>query len=124
MEIEPTGDKFSVDGYVVKNEGFRVGGGFGSEAEITLVASDGYRFSSIKQDKLRLKGPGQICERLLEGFVPDDYNDCGAGLLAKSLSPIENVNLSAEGVASWTPVGTAGAYELRVYRDGKAVGSP
>ncbi len=27
--------------------------------EITLVASDGYRFSSIKQDKLRLKGAGQ-----------------------------------------------------------------
>lgn len=124
VEIEPTGDKFSVDGYVVKNEGFEWEEDSVPKLEITLVASDGYRFSSIKQDKLRLKGAGA---KYVSGYLKDSSQTIIMTVeldsLAKSLSPIENVNLSAEGVASWTPVGTAGAYELRVYRDGKAVGS-
>ena len=124
VEIEPTGDKFSVDGYVIKNEGFEWEEDSVPKLEITLVASDGYRFTSIKQDKLRLKGAGA---KYVSGYLKDSSRTIIMTVeldsLAKSLSPIESLNLSADGVASWAPVGTAGAYELRVYRDGKAVGS-
>ena len=89
VEIEPTGDKFSVDGYVIKNEGFEWEEDSVPKLEITLVASDGYRFTSIKQDKLRLKGAGA---KYVSGYLKDSSQTIIMTVeldsLAKSLSPI------------------------------------
>ena len=125
IEIESTGDKFSVNGYEVKNVGFGWEVDTVPKIEITLDANDNYRFtSSIARDRIRLKGDGAT-------FKSGVRKDSGRQLvmtveldsLAKSLSEIPSVSFSKEGVASWEPIMTAGSYELKVYRDGKAVGT-
>ena len=42
--------------------------------------------------------------------------------LNRYMEPLSGLTLDGEGVASWNPVENAGAYELRVYRDGKVFG--
>ena len=125
IDIDATGDKFSVGDYVVKNEGSEWETDTVPLLEVTLDASEDYRFSTaIKRDKIRVKGAGAVCQRALR-------QDSGRQLvltieldsLQKSLRPIENVRLTSDGVVSWDTVSTAGSYEFRVYRDGKSVGS-
>lgn len=124
IEIEASGDKFTVDDYTVKNDGFGWESDSVPKLEVTMTAADGYYFTALPKDKIRLKGAGatyvsgvrQDSSRTLIMTVTLDS-------LQKSLGELENVQLTADGIASWNKMETAGSYELRVYRDGKAVGT-
>lgn len=125
IEFDASGDKFYVGDYEVKNDGQAWEEDTVPKLEVTLEANDDYRFStSIRKDKIRLKGVGAVCKGAAR-------KEAGQQLvltieldsLTKSLRPIENVRLNPDGVVSWNPVSTAGSYEFRVYRDGKSVGS-
>ena len=121
IEFDASGDKFYVGDYEVKNDGQAWEEDTVPKLEVTLEANDDYRFStSIRKDKIRLKGVGAVCKGAAR-------KEAGQQLvltieldsLTKSLRPIENVRLNPDGVVSWNPVSTAGSYEFRVYRDGK-----
>ncbi len=124
IDIEASGDRFTVDDYTVKNEGFGWEVDTVPKLEITMTAAEGYYFTSLPKDKIRLKGAGatyvsgvkQDSSRTLIMTVTLDS-------LQKSLWEMENVQLTEDGIASWNKMETAGSYELRVYRDGKAVGA-
>ena len=125
IDFDASGDKFYVGDYEVKNDGQAWEEDTVPKLEVTLEANDDYRFStSIRKDKIRLKGVGAVCKGAAR-------KEAGQQLvltieldsLTKSLRPIAHVRLNPDGVVTWDPVSTAGSYEFRVYRDGKSVGS-
>lgn len=125
IEIENSGDKFTVDGdYVVKNEGEGWEITSVPRLEITLTAADGYYFTALPKDKIRLKGAGAT---YVSGVRQDSSKTLVMTVtldsLQKSLGEMKNVQLTADGLASWDKMETAGSYELRVYREGNPVGT-
>lgn len=87
IEFDASGDKFYVGDYEVKNDGQAWEEDTVPKLEVTLEANDDYRFStSIRKDKIRLKGVGAVCKgRCPQGGGTAAGADHRAGLPDKVL---------------------------------------
>jgi glucan-binding YG repeat protein len=89
---------------------------------VELEASQGYRFSS--DSKIKLSGAGAVCvenetkesKTILVVYVK--FSD-----LNNMLGEIETASWKGEGRASWSQTQNAAKYELRLFYQGKMVGS-
>lgn len=123
IEIDSSSNRYGVDGYEILNDGFGWYEDSVPEIRIRLTANDDYYFTSLPKDKITLKGGAEFKKATREDSSSTLLLDVTLPSLQNTLKPIENLTLSEEGLASWTPVSTAGSYEVRVYRDGKIVGA-
>lgn len=123
IEIESSSSRFEVSGYEVMNDGFGWTEDTVPEIRITLTADDDYYFTSLPKDKITLKGGASFKKATRQDSSSTLLLDVELASLQTVLRDIEYVEFSDEGIASWTAVSTAGSYEVKVYRDGKAVGA-
>lgn len=125
IQIDTSGSKYYVSGYQILNEDNYWKPDSVPQLEITLVAEDDYYFPSVNKDSLRLKGSGAQ-------FVSATRGDGNETLMVRvkldnlnrTMKDIEKVTLSLSGNAFWPEQYNAGSYEVRVYRDGRQVGTP
>lgn len=123
IDIETSSNRFSVDDYEVLNEEFGWQEDTIPRIRITLIADDDYYFESLPKDKIILRGGAELIQASREDGNTTLLVDVKLPSFQTSLQQLSNVALSEEGIASWGPVGTAGSYEVRVYRDGAASGA-
>lgn len=123
IEIETSNSRFSVDGYDILNDDFEWRDDSVPKIRITLTADDDYYFQSLPKDKVTLKGGAQFLKASREDSSSTLLMDVELPSLSTSIRDVENLKLSDNGIATWDPISAAGSYEVRVYRDDKAVGS-
>lgn len=123
VEIDTSSNKFSVDGYEILNDDNEWREDTVPRLEITLTANDDYYFQSLPKDKVVIKGGAQ--------YISSSRKDSSATLLMvvelpsmnTVLNAPEDLVLSEDGIAAWKAIPAAGSYEVRIYRDDKAVGA-
>ena len=123
IEIESSSSRYNVDGYEVMNEGFGWTEDTVPEIRIMLTANDDYYFTSLGTDKITLKGGAEFKKATRQDSSETLFLDVTLPSMQNSLKDMEGVTLSQEGIASWPVIGTAGSYEVRVYRGDKIVGA-
>ena len=121
IEIESSSSRYNVDGYEVMNEGFGWTEDTVPEIRIMLTANDDYYFTSLGTDKITLKGGAEFKKATRQDSSETLLLDVTLPSMQNSLKDMEGVTLSQEG--SWPVIGTAGSYEVRVYRGDKIVGA-
>ncbi len=123
IEFETSSSRFSIDDYEILNEDFMWNEDSVPRLRVTMTADEDYYFPALSKDKIKIKGGAE--------FVKATRQDSNSVLLMEirlpsldmTLRDLENVTLSADGTASWDAIAAAGSYEVRVYRDNKAVGA-
>lgn len=123
IEIEGGGNRFNVDGYDILNDDFVWQEDTVPKIRITLTANDQYRFRYLSKDKITLKGGAALIRASRENSDTTLLMDVQLPSLQTTVRDVENLKLSENGMASWDPISAAGTYEVKVYRDGNAVGS-
>lgn len=122
IEIESSSNRYSVDGYEILNEGFYWTEDMTPEIRITLTADD-YYFTALTKDKVTLKGGAEFKKSTRQQSSSVLLLDVTLSSLQNSLKDMEGITLSDNGIATWPAISTAGSYEVRVYREGKIVGT-
>ena len=122
IEIESSSNRYSVDGYEILNEGFYWTEDMTPEIRITLTADDDYYFTALTKDKVTLKGGAEF-KKSTRQQSSSVLLDVTLSSLQNSLKDMEGITLSDNGIATWPAISTAGSYEVRVYREGKIVGT-
>lgn len=123
IEFESNSNRYSIDDYEILNDDFMWNEDTTPRLRVTFTADDDYYFPALSKDKIKIKGGAE--------FVKATRQDSNSTLLMEirlpsldiTLRDLKNVTLSDNGVASWDAIGAAGSYEVRVYREGKSVGS-
>ena len=110
IEIESSSNRYSVDGYEILNEGFYWTEDMTPEIRITLTADDDYYFTALTKSTRQQSSSVLLLDVTLSS-------------LQNSLKDMEGITLSDNGIATWPAISTAGSYEVRVYREGKIVGT-
>lgn len=123
VEIESRSSKYEVDGYEVLNEGFTWTNDVTPLLRITLTANDNYYFVSLTKDKIKLNGGAAPVKATRQDSSTTLLLDVKLDSLQNYMKDMEELTLSEQGIASWGPVLNAASYEVKVYRDNKAVGS-
>lgn len=123
IEIESSSNRYSVDGYEILNEGFYWTEDMTPEIRITLTADDDYYFTALTKDKVTLKGGAEFKKSTRQQSSSVLLLDVTFSSLQNSLKDMEGITLSDNGIATWPAISTAGSYEVRVYREGKIVGT-
>ena len=123
IEIESSSNRYSVDGYEILNEGFYWTEDMTPEIRITLTADDDYYFTALTKDKVTLKGGAEFKKSTRQQSSSVLLLDVTLSSLQNSLKDMEGITLSDNGIATWPAISTAGSYEVRVYREGKIVGT-
>ena len=121
IEIESSSNRYSVDGYEILNEGFYWTEDMTPEIRITLTADDD--FTALTKDKVTLKGGAEFKKSTRQQSSSVLLLDVTLSSLQNSLKDMEGITLSDNGIATWPAISTAGSYEVRVYREGKIVGT-
>ena len=93
------------------------------EIRITLTADDDYYFTALTKDKVTLKGGAEFKKVHQTAIQLCFAVGCYPSSLQNSLKDMEGITLSDNGIATWPAISTAGSYEVRVYREGKIVGT-
>ena len=122
IEIESSSNRYSVDGYEILNEGFYWTEDMTPEIRITLTADDDY-YTALTKDKVTLKGGAEFKKSTRQQSSSVLLLDVTLSSLQNSLKDMEGITLSDNGIATWPAISTAGSYEVRVYREGKIVGT-
>ena len=123
IEIDSSSSRYSVDGYDILNEGFTWTEDMTPQIRITLTADDDYYFTSLGKDKITLKGGAEYKSSTRQNSSSELLLDVNLPSLQNSLKSMEGITLSDNGIATWPAISTAGSYEVRVYREGKIVGT-
>ena len=123
IEIDSSSSRYSVDGYDILNEGFTWTEDMTPEIRITLTADDDYYFTALTKDKVTLKGGAEFKKSTRQQSSSVLLLDVTLSSLQNSLKDMEGITLSDNGIATWPAISTAGSYEVRVYREGKIVGT-
>lgn len=123
IEIETTSNKFSVDGYEVLNDDHGWTEDSVPKIRIMLVADDDYYFQSLSKEKITLKGGAEYIKSTRQDGSSTLLMDVELPSLQTTMRTLGNVVLSDTGIATWDAVGGAGSYEVKVYREDKAVGA-
>lgn len=122
IEIETNSNKFTVDDYEILNQGHGWTDDTVPKIRITLIAGDDYQFQSLSKDKITLKGGAKYL-----GSQRQDSNylmlvDVELPAFQMSMGSLGKVQVNDHGIAAWDAVPGAGSYEVKIYRDDKAVG--
>ena len=123
IEIETSSNKYSVDGYEILNDDVEWREDTVPRIQITLTANDDYYFQSLPKDKVTIKGGAEFKNSKREDSSTTLLMDVELQALNTSLHDLTNVVLTEDGIATWDAIPAAGSYEVRVYRDDKAVGA-
>ena len=123
IEIETSSNKYSVDGYEILNDDVEWREDTVPRIQITLTANDDYYFQSLPKDKVTIKGGAEFKNSKREDSSTTLLMDVELQALNTSLHALTNVVLTEDGIATWDAIPAAGSYEVRVYRDDKAVGA-
>lgn len=121
VDITAKGDKFTVGEYEFLNDGIYWTEDDTPELKVTLYAEEGYRFS-IKNDGIKLKGATYISKKT-EDVSKTLYITMYLPPLSERTSAIETASWTSTTGVSWTESLGAGSYEVKLYRDGKSVGT-
>lgn len=121
IEVSVRGGRCSFDYYDIENIGFEWVETDVPEISIYLRADEGYYFSLTKASAVKLSGAT---------YVKATKQDSSETLkltvqlpsLAENIGEQTEVTLSDSGYAMWDDVQGAGSYELRLYRNGTAIG--
>lgn len=122
IEIETRGKNYRYDYYEIENFGNEWFEDDVPEITIYLKADEGYFFSLTKASSLKLTGAD---------YVKMSTQDSSETLALRVKLPpaVERLGeeteiwLTENGLVTWDEVQGAGSYELRLYRDGKRVGT-
>lgn len=123
IEVETKSSKYEFSDYQIKNEGFGWTEDSVPQLNIYLHADDDYYFASMTNDQIKLKGGAELKWSTRQDSSSTLVLNVTLPSLQNGLKSIETVTLNQDGIASWNEVGTAGSYEIKVYRGGKAVGT-
>ena len=123
IEIETSSNKYSVDGYEILNDDVEWREDTIPRIQITLTANDDYYFQSLPKDKVIIKGGAEFKNSKREDSSTTLLMEVELQALNTSLHALTNVVLTEDGIATWDAIPAAGSYEVRVYRDDKAVGA-
>lgn len=123
IEIKGGGSRFNVDGYDILNDDFVWQDDAVPKLRITLTADDSYYFQYLPKDKITLKGGAVFLKSVRENSNSTMTVDVQLPSLQNTVRGVANLKLSDKGMATWDPISAAGSYEVRVYRDGNAVGT-
>ena len=123
IEIETSSNKYSVDGYEILNDDVEWREDTIPRIQITLTANDDYYFQSLPKDKVTIKGGAEFKNSKREDSSTTLLMEVELQALNTSLHALTNVVLTEDGIAAWDAIPAAGSYEVRVYRDDKAVGA-
>ncbi len=123
VEIGSDSNKYEVEGYEVLNSGFTWQNDMTPLLRITLRAQENYYFVTLAKDRIHLKGGASPVRSARQDSASTLLLDVKLPSLHNVTGTLERVSLNDQGFASWQPVANAGSYEVRVYRDGNAVGT-
>lgn len=123
IEIDGGGSRFSVDGYDILNDDSIWRDDTVPKLRITLTANDSYYFQYLPKDKITLKGGAEFIQSTRADSNSTMYMDVQLPSLQNTLRDVTHLKLSDNGMATWDPISAAGSYEVRVYRNGNAVGT-
>ena len=123
IEIESNSNKYSVDGYDILNDDFEWRDDSVPRIQITLTAEEDYYFQSLPKDKITLKGGATFLKATRQDSSSTLLMDVELPSLQTAIRDVENLKLSDNGIATWDAISAAGSYEVRIYRDDKAVGA-
>ena len=112
IEVTPKSDKYSAGEYEFLNTGFSWSEEDIPVVKVSIYAEDGYKFA-VSKDKITLKGAT---------FVDYSREDESHTLVITMQLPPLAEQTSTTGV-SWSQSTGAGSYEVKLYRDGKTVGT-
>lgn len=122
IEIDLGSDRYSFDRYEVMNDTFEWFEEDIPEIRIYLDASDGYYFYLKKASSVYLTGATYI-KATKENDSETLILEVKLPSLQEQVADLEEVTLTSGGYVYWdAPVG-AGSYNLRVYRNGKMIGT-
>lgn len=121
IEITPKSDKYSVGEYEFLNTGFSWSEEDIPVVKVSIYAEDGYKFV-VSKDKITLKGAA-----LADYRREDDSHTLVVTMklppLAEQTSAIEQAGWASTTGVSWSRSTGAGSYEVKLYREGKTVGT-
>lgn len=124
IKIDSRSDYYTVDGYMVMNEGNTWKADMVPEIQVTLTAEDNYYFKSIPKSKIGIRGDGTVAK----GTIKDSSGTMLLTIQFPSLKTVvpdvEEVNLSDEGIATWKDVVNAGKYEILFCKNGVSSVTP
>ena len=123
IEIESNSNKYSVGGYDILNDDFEWRDDSVPRIQITLTAEEDYYFQSLPKDKITLKGGATFLKATRQDSSSTLLMDVELPSLQTAIRDVENLKLSDNGIATWDAISAAGSYEVRIYRDDKAVGA-
>lgn len=83
---------------------------------VHLESDDNYYFSVYKAEDFKITG-GELIEARRENSSNDLYVDIQLPALINQVSPIESVNLSQSGQATWSVSQGASGYQVKLLRD-------
>ena len=124
VTVSTSSSEFDIDDVVITNEpSDEWDDGDKPKFKITLYADDDYYFTSLGKDKITLKGGAEYKSSTRQNSSSELLLDVNLPSLQNSLKSMEGITLSDNGIATWPAISTAGSYEVRVYREGKIVGT-
>ena len=124
VTVSTSSSKFDIDDVVITNEpSDEWDDGDKPKLKITLYADDDYYFTALTKDKVTLKGGAEFKKSTRQQSSSVLLLDVTLSSLQNSLKDMEGITLSDNGIATWPAISTAGSYEVRVYREGKIVGT-
>lgn len=124
VDIETKSESYYIGEYEFLNEGFAWDLADVPQLKIYLHAAEGYYFYMSSSKSVKLSGAGA-------DYVSATKQDSSETMvvtvklspLSETLGSIEGASLTTLGIAGWEPAVGAGGYEVKLYRNGKAVGS-
>lgn len=122
IEVETKSNKYTVGDYEFTNHGFEWCEDDTPQMKLYLYAADGYYFALKKASSVTLRGATYA------GAAKQDASQTliitmNLPSLKEQTGEIESAVWSSDTRASWESAANAGSYEVRIYRDDKAVGA-
>ena len=124
IDIDTKSDRYSVDDYLVLNNGSTWESDMVPEIQVTLTASDDSYFKSIPKSKIGIRGDGEVTKGSIKDSSSTMLLTIQFPSLKTAVPEVENIQLSDRGIATWDAVPNAGSYEILFYKNGKAAITP
>lgn len=120
-EVTVKSNKISAGDCEFKNDGFQWGENDVPRLEVNLYAEDGYYFRTT-DDSFTING-GTYVKQKTEDYKQTLTLTIDLPRVGEFTQAIERAEWSSLTTASWSPSVGAGSYEVKLYRDGKSVGT-
>lgn len=121
VEITTKSDRYTVGDYEFLNDGFSWSLEDVPEVKVYLFAEEGYRFTATR-DKVTLKG-ATVTNVSREDSSHTLVVTMKLPPMSEQVSAVEEVVWTSLTEGKWSSSSGAGTYEVKLYRDGKSVGT-